>query len=153
MKKCPKCETFKEESEFYIEKKGKNKGEPTSWCKECSKNQSKSYYQNNKEKAKESQKTWVGKNKDKVAFIKAKSNYGISKEEYDSLNKVCVICGSIDNLGIDHSHQSGRIRGMLCANCNKGLGFFKDDPTLLLRASDYILGIATPDIFLKRFMK
>lgn len=31
--------------------------------------------------------------------------------------------------------------------CNKGLGFFRDDPTLLLRASDYILGFANPDIF------
>ena len=36
---------------------------------------------------------------------------------------------------------------MLCAPCNKGLGHFRDDPTLLLRASDYLFGVAKPDIF------
>lgn len=48
------------------------------------------------------------------------------------------------NLVIDHSHQSGRIRGMLCNSCNKGLGFFRDNPALLERASDYVLGKHEP---------
>jgi hypothetical protein len=147
MKTCPKCGKVKDINEFYVEKSGKNKGLPTSWCKDCSAENSKQYYLRNKEKAKESHRKWVNENKEKVAFTKAKSAYGITKEEYDSLKKVCVICGSKDNLRIDHSHQTGRIRGMLCDSCNKGLGFFKDNPALLERASDYILGTAKPNIF------
>jgi hypothetical protein len=153
MKECSKCHEIKESSEFYTEKGGKRKGYLTSWCKKCSAKRSKEYYSKNKEKAKAAHKKWANENKDKVAFTKAKSAYGISKEEYDSLKKVCVICGNTINLKIDHSHQSGRIRGMLCDNCNKGLGFFKDNPTLLLRASDYILGVAEPDIFDKTYEK
>lgn len=145
MKICPKCNETKPLSEFYGKKK------PSGWCKKCDRERSKAYYAANKEKAKEAHKKWVSNNKDKVAFTKAKSAYGISKEEYESLEKVCVICGSTTNLRIDHSHQSGRVRGMLCDHCNKGLGFFKDNPTLLLRASDYILGIAKPDIFEKTY--
>jgi hypothetical protein len=148
-KKCSRCNQIKNASEFYAEKSGKYKGKLTACCKQCTAEKSYMYYHANKEKAKISHRNWVLKNKDKVAFTKAKSSYGIQKDEYDSLIRVCQICGNTTNLRIDHSHQSGRIRGMLCDGCNKGLGFFKDNPTLLLRASDYILGVA--DIFAKTY--
>ena len=151
MKKCPKCQELKEDDCFYVQKSAKKYGQLSSWCKECCSKQSGKRYKENPEKCKNEHREWVSRNKEKVAFTKAKSSYGITKEQYDSLKRVCVICGSTDNLKIDHSHQSGRIRGMLCDHCNKGLGFFKDDPTLLLRASDYIMGVAKPDIFEKTY--
>ena len=141
MKKCPKCGNLLEDSNFYIQKSGRHKGKLSSWCKSCCSKKSSERYKNNKEECNRAHREWVQKNKDKVAFTKAKSAYGISKEEYDSLIRKCQICGSEENLVIDHSHQSGRIRGMLCSNCNKGLGFFKDNPALLQRASDYVLGV------------
>lgn len=144
LKKCPRCGKLLEDSEFYVQKSGRHKGKLTSWCKKCCSKQSAERYKNNIEKCREEHRNWVNKNKDKVAFTKAKSAYGITKEEYDSLIRKCQICGSEKNLVIDHSHQSGRIRGMLCNSCNKGLGFFRDNPALLERASDYVLGEYEP---------
>jgi hypothetical protein len=39
---------------------------------------------------------------------------------------------------IDHDHKTGELRELLCTNCNKGLGCFKDDPRLLERAAEYL---------------
>lgn len=50
----------------------------------------------------------------------------------------CVICGSEEPLVVDHDHNSGAIRGMLCNHCNRGLGHFRDDPTLLEFAAQYL---------------
>jgi hypothetical protein len=50
----------------------------------------------------------------------------------------CVICGSAEKLVVDHDHNTGQIRGMLCNHCNRGLGHFRDDPVLLEFAAQYI---------------
>jgi hypothetical protein len=54
----------------------------------------------------------------------------------------CFICKapktSTNKLGVDHSHKKGTVRGVLCRSCNTGLGCFKDDPTLLRKAADYV---------------
>lgn len=71
---------------------------------------------------------------------------GLSREAYDALlerqDGKCAICGSDPNgqgrLHIDHDHNTGRARGLLCSNCNPGLGYFKDDPELLGRAARYL---------------
>ena len=52
--------------------------------------------------------------------------------------KVCALCGSDQDLGVDHCHDTGKIRGALCRGCNSGLGFFRDNPGLLRAAADYI---------------
>lgn len=56
---------------------------------------------------------------------------------------LCDICrgpgdGRWKTLVIDHCHQSLRFRGMLCSLCNRGLGFFRDDPALMARAIRYL---------------
>lgn len=75
-----------------------------------------------------------------------KNTYGITQEVYEKLltsqNCKCAICKSIvddSSKGhIDHCHKTGEIRGILCAQCNKGLGHFKDDANLLYTAIDYL---------------
>lgn len=50
----------------------------------------------------------------------------------------CVICGDSGKLVVDHDHQTGMVRGMLCNHCNRGLGHFRDDPMLLEFAAQYL---------------
>lgn len=51
---------------------------------------------------------------------------------------VCTICGEPGDQ-VDHCHETGQVRGLLCVNCNTGLGKFKDDPDLLEFARIYLL--------------
>lgn len=103
-----------------------------SWCRECSNANSRKWYNENKEQA--------------LAIRKKgylKRNYGITVEEHQKmLLKGCLVCGKANygkrDLAIDHSHISGKIRGMLCGNCNMGLGLFQDNPELLIKAARYL---------------
>ncbi|HEX5533437.1 MAG TPA: endonuclease VII domain-containing protein [Actinomycetales bacterium] len=71
--------------------------------------------------------------------------YGIGEREFDEMverqNGKCPICRS--SLGekphVDHDHKTGAIRGILCFNCNAGLGKYGDDPERLVRAAQYLL--------------
>ena len=74
-----------------------------------------------------------------------KSNYGMDLSDYRSLvakqDGRCAICGTKPGhrLYVDHCHDSGRVRGLLCSPCNFGLGHFKDDPERLNRAMVYLV--------------
>lgn len=50
----------------------------------------------------------------------------------------------LKNFEVDHCHLTGKIRGLLCDRCNRGLGYFKDNSKALLNASKYILRIRQP---------
>jgi formate dehydrogenase maturation protein FdhE len=70
--------------------------------------------------------------------------YGIDTKGYkkllDEQNGVCAICFEVPKtrLVIDHDHSTGQVRGLLCYNCNSGLGMFKDDKFLLASAYRYL---------------
>lgn len=53
--------------------------------------------------------------------------------------KICRNKPTRRRLDVDHCHDTGKIRGLLCENCNKGLGIFKDDPELFDRAKKYLV--------------
>jgi Autographiviridae endonuclease VII len=73
-----------------------------------------------------------------------KCHYGISLDDYNAMlaqqNGVCAICMKISDrtLSVDHCHTTGVVRGLLCRRCNTGLGCFEDQPSLVLRAFDYL---------------
>lgn len=80
-----------------------------------------------------------------------KRNYGITPEEYDALseaqNGLCAICerpetrkGMEGQLVVDHCHDTNEVRGLLCSECNVGMGKLNDDPDLLRKAIDYLEG-------------
>lgn len=68
--------------------------------------------------------------------------YGISVDEYEDMvesrDSCCDVCGGEENLHVDHCHTSGDIRGLLCRNCNTGLGLFKDSEKSLYKAIEYL---------------
>jgi Recombination endonuclease VII len=51
---------------------------------------------------------------------------------------VCAICGKAGGLHVDHDHESGRVRGLLCFNCNRALGYLQDDLDVLRGALNYL---------------
>lgn len=77
--------------------------------------------------------------------------FGLSLGQYELMsaeqNHVCACCGKPESvkrhgkalwLAVDHCHRTGRVRSLLCSHCNKGLGHFNDDPSLLRKAAEYL---------------
>lgn len=94
----------------------------------------------------EYQKQWTAANPHKRKGQYLKKHYGISLADYTAMLEAqdnrCAICRKTHDgnfaLAVDHCHDSKAVRGLLCTNCNRGLGHFKDDPALLERAAQYL---------------
>lgn len=80
-------------------------------------------------------------------MARLKRVYGITQDQYEEMfaaqGNVCAICGkpqpgSSKLFHVDHSHRTGKVRGILCPRCNTGLGMFKDNPAALRAAADYL---------------
>jgi hypothetical protein len=135
---CTKCNQEKTISCF---SPGKNYADGyKTGCKECNNTWTRNWYDNNQEEIK--QKYSYEKNKNQ----KLKRIFGISYDEYLNMlaaqNNCCAICGT-DTPGarafaVDHCHDTGKIRGLLCSKCNTGIGNLKDDIDLLKRAIQYL---------------
>lgn len=76
---------------------------------------------------------------------KPASVHGLTNAEYNNLlnkqNHRCAICKqppTIKRLAVDHCHTTGKVRGLLCFNCNVGLGKFREDTALLRKAVVYL---------------
>lgn len=126
MKRCGRCKKTKDDSEFHKHKNGKN-GLSTQ-CKEC-RNE---YNRNNPKLA-----------KNRILRFK----YGITLEEYNRMfadqKGKCAICGKHQSeleksLAVDHNHETGEIRGLLCTHCNVFLGHINDDYMFLNTAIKYL---------------
>jgi hypothetical protein len=92
---------------------------------------------------------WAKENPDKLKAIqrkhKLKQKFGITPEIYERMvfeqGGMCLICSgppTSSGLAIDHDHETGKIRGLLCSRCNCGLGMFQDDHNILIRAVEYL---------------
>lgn len=127
MRTCSKCNIEKPKTEFY-------KGKQAS-CKLCDKARSSRWKSENKDRKRKTDKLWYLRNKEKVHNI-GMGKYGITTADYNIMlkaqNNCCKICNRHEleftkKLAVDHCHYSGKIRGLLCTYCNRGLGFFKDN--------------------------
>ncbi len=136
---CTKCgKEFPATLEFF-RKDSRRKENLGCQCKDCQKEYYREYIKNS-EKLKES-----------FRRKRLKHEYRISIEEYDILlesqSGVCAICGKEETakdkhgnpkrLSVDHDHETGKIRGLLCHRCNVGVGML-GTVELLNRAKDYI---------------
>lgn len=79
-------------------------------------------------------------------LYKITSKFNLSANEYQELlqlqGNVCAICKQECTTGrrlcVDHNHQTKKVRGLLCVNCNNGIGRFKDNVDLLDAATTYV---------------
>jgi protein-arginine kinase activator protein McsA len=143
MKKvCNKCNKEKLLTEFSDLKQGKFGKRPE--CKECRNSWSKDYYNKNSKGILERQKAQRVRNGKYTSSYWRKKKYGLSEEDHaemlKSQNGLCKICRKDDKLVVDHCHSTNKIRGLLCARCNKGLGHFLDNQELLTSAIKYLKG-------------
>lgn len=108
----------------------------------------KAEYAANPERFKRATKEWQAANPGKRLDQRMRK-YGITGADYARMfadqNGRCAVCDSVETgdkrggrFHVDHCHESGRIRGLLCSQCNLGLGKFKDSADLLERASLYL---------------
>ncbi len=139
MKQCSVCKETKELDQFYNVKSTKDgKGYR---CKEC----------DNKARQK-----WAASNPERSHLSQRQRNlkhrFGVDlewyEEQFKKQNYSCAICETKTNktagerqfwnFSVDHCHESGKIRGILCNNCNRALGLFQDNPELLKKAVNYV---------------
>lgn len=121
MKRCPRCEQTKTFDNFHKDKSQRD-GMCT-YCKECLKNDT------------------------RVRNRLLKSKFGITIEQFNEMFKQqegnCAICGKHQSeeyraFNVDHNHETGQVRGLLCNNCNTGLGRFEDSIKFLRGAIKYL---------------
>ena len=104
-------------------------------------------------KENESSKRYRERNPEVAKNGHLKRNFGLSLEDYNKMleeqNNVCAICknpevkifkktGKLVDFCVDHCHKTGKIRGLLCWNCNTSIGKFKDSIEILQNAIDYL---------------
>lgn len=135
MKQCRTCKEIKSEEEFY--NRGKCKARPyrtgkDTECKICFRLRSKK-----------------NSTPEKKRYHIVRFKFGLLKEQYDQLIKkfpVCAICKNEFKTSepfyephVDHCHSTGKVRGLLCGPCNKGLGWFADNSENLINAANYLI--------------
>ena len=137
MKKCTKCK--KELPLTAFNKHCRHKDGLRFRCKSCE-------AEDQKEAKKKALKLDYEGTRKKERANNLKQMYGLSVEEWTikalSQQYKCAICNNEcvtgKRLAVDHDHETGQIRDLLCGNCNQGLGKFQDNPQLLNKAAEYL---------------
>jgi hypothetical protein len=130
LKTCSSCKQTKDIAEWYPSSLAKS-----SYCKKCSNEKA--------VKTRKRNRTQAVIDRERAGWLKRV--YDITVDEYEAmLNKqggMCAICGASEGarrLHVDHDHNTGKLRGILCGNCNRGLGQFNDSPEKLMLAYSYL---------------
>lgn len=125
--KCSKCKENKSIDRFA--KDPTRKGGYDLRCKDCRKTWYANYYK--------------GSTKEKGRHLKRK--YGITYPQYlemfQNQKGACLICNKDNDgkaLNVDHNHFTGKVRGLLCNNCNVALGLMMDSPEIIIKAYEYV---------------
>ena len=123
----------------------------TKRCKECYKKKNNKraleYYSENRDKIIKYNKQYILDNPDKSIQYnwKKQGMVGMTVKRYDELFKnqegCCAICGNTSKkrLSVDHNHETGEIRALLCGKCNTGIGQLQDNEDIVRKALEYII--------------
>jgi hypothetical protein len=152
MKQCKNCKELKPLELFHND--SRNKDGKQNKCRVCTNEQRSQHRKQNAEQHKQAVEAWKKADPEKYYRMLRNSKlkkYGLTIQEYDGLFKsqkgVCKICGETETKGkgkhketlaVDHCHTTGKVRGLLCSSCNRGLGFFQDKIDNLKKAIEYL---------------
>lgn len=134
---CTKCGESKALDEFWADRSKKHG--KTARCKAC-----KTATFNAYRKERGYDKRRYANNRDSERERHLIRKYGVTLSMYEEMlaaqGGCCAICGKAQkrSFDVDHCHQSGRVRGLLCTSCNRMLGHSGDNPDVLRRAADYL---------------
>lgn len=141
-KYCPTCKQILDLTEFSTMKV---RNGVASHCRKCVVSWSKSYRKT--PKCKQKKKEDYQRNKEKWLDKKLRRRFGITLEQYkNTLDKQgckCIICGRTPEengkmLAVDHNHETGKNRGLLCSSCNICIGFIEKNKLSILKISEYL---------------
>ncbi|ADF42419.1 endonuclease VII [Synechococcus phage S-CBS2] len=131
MKTCNFCGQSKALDLFAVDKQARSGTK--SYCKSCASEKSKEWRTRNRANAR----------KHKCGQLRR--DYGITLEQYEEMDQkqggVCSICSSRPGsrrLSVDHCHSTGKVRGLLCSNCNTAIGLLGDNRAILQAAITYL---------------
>lgn len=128
-------------------KRGHTRDDSLNRCKDCSKLTNKRFYESDKKSAHSKVSQWRKSNPRKARSIVLKHTYGLTIEQYDQMlanqDGRCPICNRTQfevkkTFVVDHDHITGKIRQLLCEQCNLTLGTFDDDPIRFDSAAAYL---------------
>ncbi|OYV41134.1 MAG: hypothetical protein B7Z80_02660 [Rhodospirillales bacterium 20-64-7] len=117
------------------------------WCKDCwsqvSKDRWASKTDEERELIRKGQRLWYSSNKLSVQKRKIEQKYGLTEEQFnrklEKQNFICEICKTTpDKFYVDHNHDTGKVRGLICHHCNIILGMSKDQIEVLRSAARYL---------------
>ena len=132
-------------------------------CRDCYREIARARYRANPQKAIENVQRWQLANAERFKAYQAeyrsrpgrkramrdlyyRRTYGLTADEIDAMlaaqGGACAICHAVPkrlaSMHLDHDHEAGHLRGLLCLSCNQGIGKFRDSPALLRAAADYL---------------
>lgn len=141
-KHCNRCHRTLPVTAFH-----KDKSKPdgrNAYCKECNCRHSNTWYHQNPEKARAQRQRYYQGHKEEFWAANLRSRFGLSVENFMTVleaqqHKCAICCGVFTSRPcVDHDHETGEIRGLLCGECNLGLGKFKDNKQTLQAAIEYL---------------
>lgn len=162
-KVCTKCTVAQPLDEFYVN--NTRSGQRMAACKSCQRAAASEWKRKNPDRARKQLYEWRDKNMDKMTAAterwrernpeKQAANarryglrrFGLTPEQYDDMLAAqqfsCAICRKHQTLfkrrlAVDHHHETGKVRALLCDNCNKGIGCLQEDPEIFAAAVAYL---------------
>jgi len=149
MMKCTKCGETRPLDQFG--RGPRKKDGLLTQCKPCVSEYNRARYPAKAEYMREYSRTYQVDCREKIRNAYYLKRYGLTSVAYDEMltaqNGLCAICrrseaviieGAVHRLSVDHDHETGQVRGLLCQKCNHGLGLFGDDLDLFRLAMDYL---------------
>lgn len=148
--KCKRCGELRRYSGFYKAPDCKDGRRPV--CKICIREQQKETYARNRKNRQQKQREWGAANRDYQRENNLRKKYNIGVVEYEQMfvsqggkcgvcglpEIVCDKAGKLKRLAVDHNHETGKIRGLLCQKCNQALGLLDENPVIIRSLADYI---------------